>query len=507
MKIRLFITACLILIGAVSCDEEKLNPINPNQLSVETFFVSGPQLLAGVNSAYAALQGLDLYIREYFFFHDMLSDDVESGGGQLEAHRNQIVQGAIDPSNPLIISNWRGWYRVVHRANIVIDNAENVTEEITDDLRNRIVGEAYFLRGWAYYELASMWGGVPLMTTMATSIESASPRSSEEESFQQAINDLTEAINRLPNKSAYGSSDLGRATNAAAQAMLAKVHLFRGDFTSARPLLEAIISSGEYSLVPRYLDNFEEENEHNQESIYEVNMTRDFGDANVWDGDGSGISFTTFRGQEYSPTAWRNLVPSMSLVNAFEMESNGAEKDDPRFSYNFYQVGDTYNNGNSVLTPDAVQGDNTRPSWRKYTMIYKQSAENMQSGINFRVIRYADVLLMMAEVENELGNTAAALTYLNETRQRADVEMPLYPTAQYPAGNQDQMRIAIQHERRVEFPGEQIRNRDIRRWRRLNFLEGEPLPNFRTHHDLLPLPFAEIDNNSALTNSDQNPGY
>jgi hypothetical protein len=507
MKTRLFITACLLMIGVVSCDEEKLNPVNPNELSVETFFVSGPQLVAGVNAAYSALQGLDLYIREYFFFHDMLSDDVESGGGQLEGHRNQIVTGAIEPANPLIISNWRGWYRVIHRANIVIDNADNVTEEITEDLRSRVVGEALFLRAWAYFELASIWGDVPLMTTMATSIESASPRAPQEEVFQQVISDLTEAINRLPGKNAYGGSDIGRATNSAARAMLARVHLFRGQFAEAKPHLEAIISSGEYSLTDRYLDNFEEENEHNEESLFEVIMTRDFGDANVWGGDGSGISFSTFRGQEYSPTAWRNLVPSMSLVEAFEKEENGAERDDPRFSYNFYQVGDTYNNGNSVLSTESVQGDTERPSWRKYTMIYKQPAENMASGINFRVIRYADVLLMMAEVENELGNTAAALPFLNATRERADVDMPPYPTSQYPVGTQAEMRRAIQHERRVEFPGEQIRNRDIRRWRRLNFLDSEPIPHFRAHHDLMPLPFAEIDNNSALTNADQNPGY
>ncbi|PRY85770.1 RagB/SusD family nutrient uptake outer membrane protein [Mongoliibacter ruber] len=507
MKYRILLTATLILIGFVSCDEERLEPVNPNELSVETFFVSGPQLEAGVNSVYAALQGLDLYIREYFFLQDLLSDDVESGGGQLEAHRNQVAQGVIDPSNPLIISNWRGWYRVIHRANIVIDNADNATEEITENLRTRILGEAYFLRGWAYYELGSLWGGVPLMTEMATSVNSALPRSSQEETYQQAISDLNEAINRLPSKNEYSNADLGRATSGAAQAMLARVHMFKGDFAAAKPLLENIVNSGLYSLVDRYLDNFEEENENNAESLFEVQFTRDFGDANVWDGDGSGISFTTFRGQEYSPTAWRNLIPNTSLVNAFEKEANGAAKDDPRFSYNFYVVGDTYNNGNNVLTPDGVQGDNSKPSWRKYTMIYKQSAENMQSGINFRVIRYAEVLLMLAEVENELGNTAGALPYLNATRERADVNMPLYPTLQYPVGTQDEMRRAIQHEKRVEFPGEQIRNRDIRRWRRMNVLDGEPLPNYSPHHDLLPLPFAEIDNNAALTNSDQNPGY
>jgi len=507
MKSKIILTASLLLIGIVSCDEEKLEPINPNQLSVETFFVSGPQLEAGVNAIYSALQGLDLYIREYFFFHDMLSDDVESGGGQLEAHRNQIVSGSIDPSNPVIVSNWRGWYRVIHRANIVITYADNATEEITENLRNRLVGEAYFLRGWAYFELGSLWGGVPLMTQMATSVNSAVPRSSQEETYQLMIADLTEAINRLPDRNAYASADIGRATRAAAQAMLARVHMFRGDWNAAKPLLESIIGSGQYSLVDRYLDNFEEENEHNRESIWEVIMTRDFGDANVWDGDGSGMSFNTFRGQEYSPTAWRNLIPNSSLVNAFEKVATGAAKDDPRFSYNFYRVGDTYNNGQSVLTSDGVQGDVDVPSWRKYTMIYKQPAENMQSGINFRVIRYADVLLMKAEVENELGNTAGALPYLNATRERPDVMMPPYPTAQYPVGTQEQMRRAIQHERQVELAGEQIRNRDIRRWRRLGFLANEPVPNFQPHHDLMPLPFAEIDNNAALTNADQNPGY
>lgn len=507
MKSKSILTASLLLIGIVSCDEEKLEPINPNQLSVETFFVSGPQLEAGVNATYAALQGLDLYIREYFFLQDMLSDDVESGGGQLEAHRNQIVQGSIDPSNPVIVANWRGWYRVIHRANIVINYADNATAEITENLRSRLVGEAYFLRGLAYYELGTLWGGVPLMTEMATSINSAAPRSTQEETYQQMINDLTEASNRLPDKNQYSNADQGRATRSAALAMLARVHMFRGDFNAAKPLLQEIISSNQYILVNRYLDNFEEENENNSESIFEVQMTRDFGDANVWDGDGSGMSFTTFRGQEYSPTAWRNLIPNASLVSAFEKVANGAAKDDPRYSYNFYSVGDTYNNGASVLTSDGVQGDIQKPSWRKYTMIYKQTAENMQSGINFRVIRYAEVLMMMAEVENETGNTAGALTYLNRTRERADVNMPPYPTAQYPVGTQDQMRRAIQHEKQVEFAGEQIRNRDIRRWRRLGFLANEPLPNYKPNHDLLPLPFSEIDNNAALTNADQNPGY
>ena len=176
-------------------------------------------------------------------------------------------------------------------------------------------------------------------------------------------------------------------------------------------------------------------------------------------------------------------------------------------SYNFYRLGDTFNSGNSVIDATTVQGDNSKPSWRKYQMIYRRDNENSQSGINFRSIRYADVLLMMAEVENETSGPAAALPYLNRTRNRASVMMPEYPTAAYPTGTKEQTRIAIQHERQVEMPGEQVRNRDIRRWRRLGFLANEPITNWSSRYDLLPIPTSELDNNSALTNADQNPGY
>jgi|SRR5690554_6193213 len=114
---------------------------------------------------------------------------------------------------------------------------------------------------------------------------------------------------------------------------------------------------------------------------------------------------------------------------------------------------------------------------------------------------------MMAEAENELSGPAAALPYLNQIRARADVNMPPYPTAQYPVGTQEEMLKAIMHERRVELAGEQVRNRDIRRWRRGGKLETEPIAGYTSRNDLLPIPLEEIDNNSALTNADQNPGY
>ncbi|MCE7058091.1 RagB/SusD family nutrient uptake outer membrane protein [Algoriphagus sp. AGSA1] len=506
MKTRSTLLAIIMSVGMIACDEEVLNPVNPNQLGTETFYRTGPQLVAAVNAVYATLQGNNLYNREYFFLHDLLSDDVESGGAQLEAQRAQVLNHGFDGSNPLIEANWRGWYRLIHRANLVIENADNATENITDALRSRIVGEAYFLRGLAYYELSTLWGGVPLMVTSATSPEGL-PRATQEQSYAQSLSDLNEAISRLPLSSTYSGTDVGRASKGAAQAVAAKLLLFQGDFAGAKPFLTEIINSNVYSLTDRYLDNFEEENENNSESIWEIQFSESFGNEGGWNADGTGIAEVTFRGQEYGPNAWRNLIPNTALVAEFEKPSNGAPKEDPRMSYNFYRLGDTFNGGASVLDESTVQGDFSKPSWRKYQTIYKRANENTQSGINFRAIRYADVLLMMAEVENELTGPAAALPYLNMTRNRADVKMPEYPTAQYPTGTKEQTRIAIQHERRVEMPGEQVRNRDIRRWRRLGFLEGEPIFGYQSRNDLLPIPTVELDNNSALSNADQNPGY
>ncbi|WP_194777044.1 RagB/SusD family nutrient uptake outer membrane protein [Pararhodonellum marinum] len=506
MKSKSILTLLLILVGFVSCDEEKLNPVNPNQLGVETFYRTGPQLEAAVNSIYAGLQANNLYNREYFFLQDLLSDDCATGGPQLEAPRAQVLNHVFDASNPLVSANWRGWFRIVHRANLVIENAENAVDEITDAERNRMLGEAHFLRALANFELVSLWGPLPLRMEVATSPD-GSPRVSEDEVYQVIFSDLNFAIANLPLKSALTGANVGRASIGAAQALAAKAHLFRGEYAAARPFLQSIISSGQYSLVPRYLDNFELENENNSESVWEVQFSEDFGNAGGWNGDGSGIAEVTFRGQEYGPTAWRNIIPSTSLVAEFETVAGGAAKDDPRGRYSFYRVGDTFNAGASVLTADLIQGDATRPSWRKYQMIYARNAENTNSGINFRVIRYADVLLMMAEVENALSGPAAALPFINQVRARADVDMPPYPTAQYPTGTADQMLRAIQHERRVEFGGEQIRNRDIRRWRRMGQLANEPINNWNNRYDRLPLPQEEIDNNSALTSADQNDGF
>ena len=159
-------------------------------------------------------------------------------------------------------------------------------------------------------------------------------------------------------------------------------------------------------------------------------------------------------------------------------------------------------------SPVKVDGADTKLAWRKYSLLYKSNSGFATSGINMRVMRYADVLLLLAECENELGNSARAISLMNQVRARKSVEMPPYPTKNYPCGNKAQVFEAVQHERMVELAAEQVRNFDILRWRKNKKQTTEPISYFTANKfELLPLPQSEIDNNPNIDNKDQNPGY
>ena len=168
----------------------------------------------------------------------MRGDDVQSGGGQLETHRAQLLGGVHDASNCVLSQVWQGWYRLIHQANQVIENVPNAPETVSSDLKTRVVGEAKFLRALAYFDLVVGWGGVPLVLTYAKAVGEDQGRASVEEVYTAIINDLTDAISALPSKTAYDGANQGRACKEAAQNLLARVHMQRGNYNLAEPLLE-----------------------------------------------------------------------------------------------------------------------------------------------------------------------------------------------------------------------------------------------------------------------------
>lgn len=515
-KIYLLSTGILLVITLIifSCKKSALNTIDPNNLTTGNYYKTAAQLKQGVNAIYATLHQNNLVSREWYYLHDTRSDEVAAGGGQLEVPRGQLLNNTDDPTNSVMNSVWNGWYNVIFRANVVTDNAPKVTDNVADV--NESVGEAKFLRGWAYFDLVSMWGGVPLVTSVPTNPSEFKPRASVDAVYAQIVQDLTDAAAVLPAKSA---TDKGRATAAAANAMLGRVLMQKGDFAGAKAAFLKIPTSGAdgYTLTPRYSDNFELATEFNPESIFEVVFVDKGDNGYNWGGESASEEQSTVRNQEYCPVAWRNLIPSNKYLNEFESTATGAAKTDPRFSYSVYQTGDTFNNGNDVLTDGAQNGNSSvvngvtkKISWRKFMLIYQESASTAgfhPGGNNQRIIRYAEILLDLAECDNELGDIPGAVALLNQIRDRADVAMPHYPTAQFPVASKSDVVKAIMHEKMVEMGDEEVRNIDILRWRKAGYFTTEPIANFKPGRDeLLPIPQAELDNN-PLVAGHQNPGY
>lgn len=496
----------LVLFTAQSCNEDDLLDLdNPNELSSSTFYQTGEQALSAVNVVYNSFQSTDLYRRRYFFVHDLLSGEA-TGLGSLSGEMVQLEQRTFDGANGAINEMWRGFFRGIHRANLVIANVPNTEEGITEIERNRYLGEAYFLRAWFYFEAASIFGDIPLLTEPANDeVVAGAPRTPVDQVLDQAISDLNFAEQNLPTKSQYDASNAGRATSGAAQALKGKIHLFRGMYAEAESELQKVVNSGEYRLMDDYFDNFTEEGENNAESIFEIQFGSNVG--GQWNSTGSGNGDVTFRDQEYGFNAWRNVVPSQRVQDEFE-------GGDPRFGFTFYCPCDTYNNGQNILyTPNACPppaGENPITpddlcSWRKYHRHYRQPSVNPNSPLNFNYMRYSDVLLMLAEAKAEIGDINGAREFANQVRARSSVNMPPYPTADFPFSNQREAVEAIFHERVVEFAGEQVLYKDLLRRSEFypEYVPQAQLPK----HLLLPIPLNEIDNNQNISAEDQNPGY
>lgn len=521
MKKVLLLTVAAVLI-VTSCSEDLLDTKNPNQITNDAYFTTIEQIASSTNAIYAVLQGNRLVGREYFFIHDLRSDEMQAGGPQLEAHRRQVLLGTHTYSNGVLDEVYTGLFNIVHRANTVITNGGALTG-VDQALLDRYIAEAKFLRGFAYYTLGALWGGVSIYDKPAAAFTDAKPRSSQTETFDFALADANAAAAVLP--ASYPAADMGRITKGAALTLAAKINLCKGDYAAAKTALDAVVDLGVYSLVPNYFDNFKDETEYNSESIFEVGfLDTGYG----WDGPGNSAAADSWvRSQEYSAVGWANLIPSDKLVAEYE-------DGDPRLTDTFWFPGDTYANGTRTLVLDddpedgnpatvQIAGDNTtlyngvptKVRWKKYSVMYKQDpgAFNVNVGINYRLWRYADVLLMLAECENELGNSSDALDYLNQIRNRTSVSMPEYGSAEmdaagYPVGTKDQILKAIQHERFIELAGEEIRNIDILRWRANGKLAEEPIDYFQQDKfELLPIPQAEFNTNPTYSADMQNPGY
>lgn len=512
--LAVFVLANLMVVISCTRDEELLEIDNPNAPTPNTFYQNASDALLGLNSVYATWQATNLAKRFYFFGNDMPSDE-SIGTNNLQATLAQMLNYTWDANNEVIAGMWDAYYTGVGRANRIIIEVPEI--EMDEALKNRVIGEARFLRATFYFDLVNKWGDVPLILDPPTAPVDLS-RSPAADIYALVIEDLQFAKANLPTKEEYGADDLGRATSGAATGYLGKVYLYREQWAEAEAEFDEVINGqhGTYELVDNFRWNgiSEEQDpsaENNAESLFEIQFQDNLG--GNWNVDSPGGGESTFRGVEYAFASFNNVRPKQEFADRFELG-------DPRYEQTFYDDSVLFYNG--VYTREAF-GDLI--AWRKYHNYDIRDDGNQSSGINFRMMRYADVLLMAAEAKLRTGKSLSeVLDLVNQVRARAldqktnpnivlymsrtlDNDLGLYPTADYPAGTIDEVFEIIKHEREVELAGEQHRYNDLRRWGLdddFAVADGKP---YAERHRLWPIPQQELETNPSINQADQNPGY
>lgn len=453
----------------------------------DTFYQNDKQALQALTGVYSSIaftnSSNDLWV-----FGDIASDDAVKGGNPGDQSEITFIDEFNADANNGIISNYWGFtYEGIARANNVIANVQPIVMD--DVLKNRILGEAKFIRAYSYFNLVNIFGKVPLKLLPQLSHETIHvPLSEVAAIYLQIEKDLTEAAAVLP--VSYGLSDVGRATKGAALAMLGKVSLFQQKWAVASTYFQQVEDLKIYSLLPDYADNFKLVHENSSESIFEI---QHLSGQNPF--TGSALN------QWFAPSAEGGYyfnAPTQSLVNAFERSATGEV--DPRLDASVGRDGQPWLNGDLFSASWSPTGYLTKKHQQPLSEI--SSSLKGDGDLNYIYLRYADVLLMEAEAYNETGNAALAIAKLNKVRQRARASFkgtpPVDLLADITTSDQNVLRTAIQNERRVELAQEFHRYFDLTRWGK-TVAEAALGANFNYEAKrYFPIPQAEVDANQAI---------
>ena len=508
---KIFLIGCMTVFLYNSCSESLLDIPNPNVLTTNDFWKTEKDAELGVNACYNSFYKTGSWHRYLHWRYDLLSDEgyslspmVDAGDWTKFIYRNYN----LNEGNGWI---WRECYRGIHYSNQVLENIPNITFR-SETTKNQMLGQAYFIRAHHYFHLAVFYEEVPIVTTVQNPGDQPL-QNTLEELWAQIESDLNQAMLLLPEE--WTGNNKGRVTVGAAKAQLAKAYLMQKNYAKAKEQLDwLVVGSGKqyYDLVPDFKDNFSSATENNIESVFEIQMGDDFISS---EGDGKGA----YNGHQRTiifgllNVGFRDGVARPWLVNLFKEEKTADNKLDPRLRVSLIYKGllDDFADEETGL----FYGRQWMAAWdpevyfRKYSRdaYPNRTTEDRWCEINFRVIRFADVLLQYAECLNELGQTDQAYQYVDKVRARAGMK-PL--AVAYPEIGNDKQKFfeRLQIERILELNGECTRWHDIKRWELFNTTEGlaaliqrDPdYENFilgRSHRQ--PIPTSEVDNNPNIT--------
>lgn len=476
----------------LGCSESFLENPPLTTITDATFPSNANDALLVTNAAYNTLR--DWRYPGGYPLADIMSDDQTKGSEDgSNPDLQQFEEFSYSASHGYIASWYQTLYKAIKRTNIVVEKVPGISMD--EDLKERYIAEARFLRAMTYFTVVRLFGDVPKVTVVNP--ERIVPRSPAMEIYNEIIiPDLENAVDVLPEKDEYAPEDLGRVTKGAAKALLARVYLTLGDFVNTEKYALEVIGSGQYWRDPDYSDVFLMRGEFGPGSIFEI------GALPLGYSQG-GNQYGNTQGVRGEPNwGWGFGRPSWDLLNSYE-------ENDPRLDASVIFLGEVLH-GVTIIgssnTSDTTYVDNEIVAIECYNQkVYVEDAVATEEnfGHNRRILRYADVLLMAAEALNENDNPDDALTYLNMVRERArGGQAGLLPDIA--ETNKDALRLLIWKERRSELAMEQERWFDLKRQGRMAEVLG-PLGFIEGKHELLPIPQQEIDlSEGALS---QNPNW
>lgn len=550
-----------ILISVViftSCNKDFLDRFPLDSPSSSTFFSNEDELLLAVNSAYRSLYWISSHNVPYIMWLDGSTDITWTRGNYV--NMLDLQGGQVTTETNLFYDTWEFYYNGIMRCNNILENMHRAQEVVSEDFYNRIEAEARFLRAWNYGFLVSLYGDVPLVTTMLQLEDAQMPRTAKENILRFIFDDLDFAAAHLP--LTWSNTDEGRATRGAALTYKARIALYHGEYEIAAAAAKEVIDLGQYTLYSNYGQLFKHVGSRSSEVIMDIPFLL-------------GVQvhqIPRYLGTRSAP-GYAVLVPTQTMIDIYRCTDGlridqsplfdpqkPYENRDPRLEQSILRPGEWYNNFKFETHPDStttlqnVGGTINRVNnlevtnqfatftgyhWKKYFDEVDLPGEVARSQQNFIIMRYAEVLLTYAEAKielNEIDNSVIAA--INEVRVRPSVGMPAVQTNM----TQTQLRDLIRYERTVELAQEGFRLFDLRRWRIAeHVMPGNMLgrrvkarwydsiiPSFNAYgksvypnetavfqvistntfdaskHYLWPIPQREIDVNREL---EQNPGW
>jgi len=456
-----------ILLVVAACGDDFTLLAPQSERNVENFYQADSDFLTAINGAYAGLAGDRAYGRSYVLMTELRGDNTFNAGGAtgLAESLERITRFTELTTASEIENAWAGGYEIIARTNTILDRLEDANLD-NPEMGQRIQGEALFIRSLVYYNLAVIFGNIPIQLEEVATPQVEINQVSADVIYDQIAGDLAQAENLLPDS--YGSSDIGRATSGAAATLLGLVELTNGNNAQAEEALRRVVNSNQYELVPEYADLWGVSNQNNQESIFEIQYQSG--------GTGTGSSFTEF----YSPDF--ELSGGVGGGNAPQLVTDDAveifDEEDARFFGGSFGI--TEEDEDVYLSK--FDGD----------QFAAFDADN-----NFVVFRYADVLLMLAE---SIGESAEAWGLINQVRERAGLTTPAQDLGR-------SFEEVLLEERRKEFIGENKRWPDLLRFG----VAQEIMANFYADEGftpsdirlLFPIPQRELD--AAPGQLEQNP--